>query len=209
MSTQQSARDRLKDYWRSPRTDIYGRRNGTVTVDGFPPYEIEEAFLAGEESGKRIAMDEMSAKIAELEAENKRLRDGAPVEWHLDSKEVGEKLEKVDSVIFDLEAQNKQLKDFWKPIVEKFEEKFPNAGNANTLALTALSEAFDIHCKNETIEAQNKKLGDVVLEMAEVLRLIEMRREGFEEDLVECPKLASEELENHADLINTLRQERV
>ena len=47
-----------------------------------------------------------------------------------------------------------KLKDFWKPIMDKFETKYPNAGNANTIALTALTESFDIHCENEKLKAE-------------------------------------------------------
>lgn len=53
-----------------------------------------------------------------------------------------------------------ELKSFWKPIIEKFETKFPNVGNANTLALTSLTQAFDIHCKNEKLQTENDELKD-------------------------------------------------
>lgn len=52
----------------------------------------------------------------------------------------------------ELEKKLADMKNFWKPIIDKFETKYPNAGNANTVALTALTEAFDIHCKNEELE---------------------------------------------------------
>lgn len=52
------------------------------------------------------------------------------------------------------EQEMEKLKSFWKPVIVKFESKFPNAGNANTTALTALTEAFDIHCKNERLEQE-------------------------------------------------------
>jgi len=51
-----------------------------------------------------------------------------------------------------------QNSQFWKPIIEKFETKFPNAGNANTVALTALTEAFDIHCRNSELEKEKSEL---------------------------------------------------
>jgi hypothetical protein len=57
----------------------------------------------------------------------------------------------------ELESKLVAVTNFWKPIIKKFETKYPNAGNANTLALTSLTEAFDIHCKNEELE---KKLAE-------------------------------------------------
>lgn len=49
----------------------------------------------------------------------------------------------------------------------------------------------------------------VILELAEALRLIEMKREGFEEDLVDCPKIASEILEDHSALLEELAKGKV
>ena len=60
--------------------------------------------------------------------------------------------------IRELEAKNVELTNFWKPIIDKFLTKYKNAGNANVVALTALTEAFDIHCRNETLEAKNVEL---------------------------------------------------
>ncbi len=51
-----------------------------------------------------------------------------------------------------MQGEVDKLKDFWKPIMDKFETKYPNAGNANTIALTALTESFDIHCENEKLK---------------------------------------------------------
>jgi hypothetical protein len=88
-------------------------------------------------------------------------------------------------------------------------EKYINDKASNGYVCECMTDCGCYETRLVTLEAQNKKLSDVVLEMADVLRLIEMRREGFEEDLVECPKLASEELEGHADLIKQLKQERM
>ena len=65
MSTQQSAQERAEKYVAQYFSD-------TGCVDAL---ECAEDFLAGEISGHQRAMDEMSAKITDLEAQNKKLGD--------------------------------------------------------------------------------------------------------------------------------------
>lgn len=51
------------------------------------------------------------------------------------------------------EARFNKLKEFWKPVLEKFEgNKFSES--KNKLALDALTSAFDIHTENEELKKQ-------------------------------------------------------
>lgn len=67
-------------------------------------------------------------------------------------------LQEKDEEIEALKTKRESLKYFWKTVMDKFSKKYPDAGSANTTALTALTEAFDIYCENERLQKENEKL---------------------------------------------------
>jgi chromosome segregation ATPase len=103
--------------------------------------------LPGEITVSKQSVVALNDKIKELEAKVEEYKAYC-LSWQKSAKENNERAN-------ELEKKMEDLRNFWKPMIDKFETKFPNAGNANTLALTALTESFAIHCENETI---NEKL---------------------------------------------------
>jgi hypothetical protein len=110
MSTQQEAQERATAF-----ATKLAKKNGRI-LGGLVAMDwddVEAAFLAGEESGRRIAMDEMSAKIAELDEDvffvSQECKCGL-IGDHFKNKWKKE-IANHSSKIADLEAQNKKLGD--------------------------------------------------------------------------------------------------
>lgn len=54
----------------------------------------------------------------------------------------------------EMQKEIDRLKYFWKSTLESFEKKYPITGHSNIVALTALTNSFDIYCKNEDLQKE-------------------------------------------------------
>jgi len=166
----------LEESWREEFKDWY-HKNGYGDEDSLLIYEGSSEYAFDQD--EHLWQGYLAAcKKRQEEIDFWRDRNNESIEhWNEKVKEIAQ-----------LKAEVERLKGFWKPIIEKFETKYPNAGRANTLALTALTESFDIHCENENLKQELAGVNDELTSRS-------MSLENTKQDCLDCRKELGEAVE--------------
>lgn len=204
MSTQQEAQERAEKLL---------DQDCMLTKGGFQYTHCRHYFIKGEASGERITLERLAAKSSEgyddwwnvysCEQPYKGLKYDASEAWQARGTPLLAKIELQDKRIAELE---KNLpRDQWENLSrEQYIGLKARIAELEAENKSLASQAIRISNKAGEIkgdlEAQNKKLGDVVLEMAASLEHYGSR--------MDSGATARRPLKYRADLIKQLKQER-